>query len=31
MHGPEPTALLLGLAGAVFVTVALIRAFRRET
>lgn len=30
-QGPEPTALLLGLAGAVFVTVALIRAFRRET
>ena len=31
MQGPEPTALVLGLAGAVFVTVALIRAFRRET
>ena len=31
MQGPEPTALLLGLAGAVFATVALIRAFRRET
>ena len=30
-QGPEPTALLLGLAGVVFVTVALIRAFRRET
>ena len=30
-QGPEPMALLLGLAGAVFVTVALIRAFRRET
>ncbi|MEC5169233.1 hypothetical protein RCH11_001699 [Glaciihabitans sp. GrIS 2.15] len=30
-QGPDPTALLLGLAGAVFVTVALIRAFRRET
>ena len=31
MQGPEPTALLLGLAGTVFVTVAVIRAFRRET
>ena len=31
MQGPEPTALLLGLAGAVFVTVAVIRAVRRET
>ena len=30
-QGPEPTALLFGLAGAVFITVALIRAFRRET
>ena len=30
-QGPDPTALLLGLAGAVFVTVALVRAFRRET
>ena len=28
--GPEPFAILLGLAGAVFVIFALIRAFRRQ-
>lgn len=28
VQGPEPFALLLGLAGAVFVVFALIRAFR---
>ena len=29
-QGPEPFAILLGLAGAVFVIFALIRAFRRQ-
>jgi hypothetical protein len=29
-QGPEPFAILLGLAGAAFVVFALIRAFRRQ-